>query len=167
MIGALRRLPPNRRTFWGMLPSTFPKTATIQCETGCMGCRIPSVLGIGCENLNQQRTLGERDQPLQRASPALAFRSHASAGRQRPAAHPTIFPDQCRITHVAENGGAKPESLATFRGARPSRPRPSASRRRNVARTTSPVRWQFVRVANDWGAKNHLRNDVDEMAKCG
>jgi hypothetical protein len=43
----------------------------------------------------------------------------------------------------------EPRSLATFRGARPSRLPPSASRRRNVARaTSSPVQWQSLRIAN-------------------
>ena len=56
-------------------------------------------------------------------------------------------------------GVSSPESLATFRGARPSRSHPSASRRRNAARpTVSPVRWHFLRVANDLGWLSRLRN---------
>jgi len=62
-----------------------------------------------------------------------------------------------------------PESLATFWGARPSQPAPrasnqpchlsqaSASRRRHVAhQTSSPVRWQSVRFANDSGGAPEL-----------
>ncbi len=59
---------------------------------------------------------------------------------------------------VSKCAPAKPESSATFWGARPSRSHPSASRRRNVARKiTSPFRWRFVRVPNDLGTKRtHL-----------
>ena len=68
--------------------------------------------------------------------------------------------------------------IISFVGARPSQPaprasnqpchlsHPPASRRRDVARPTiSPVRWRFVRVANNWGIFQFLYIFIESLTR--